>query len=32
MATLYETLGVDEHANEDEIKRAYRKAAMRCHP
>ena len=32
MATLYETLGVDEHANEEEIKRAYRKAAMRCHP
>ncbi|WP_248322776.1 J domain-containing protein [Caballeronia sp. Sq4a] len=32
MATLYETLGVDEHATEDEIKRAYRKAAMRCHP
>ncbi|AET92012.1 chaperone DnaJ [Burkholderia sp. YI23] len=32
MATLYETLGVNEHANEAEIKRAYRKAAMRCHP
>jgi len=32
MATLYETLGVDEHATEDEIKRAYRKAAMRSHP
>ncbi|MDR5738903.1 MULTISPECIES: DnaJ domain-containing protein [unclassified Caballeronia] len=32
MATLYETLGVQEHATEDEIKRAYRKAAMRCHP
>ncbi|KIG10177.1 J domain-containing protein [Caballeronia concitans] len=32
MATLYEALGVNEHANEDEIKRAYRKAAMRCHP
>jgi curved DNA-binding protein CbpA len=32
MATLYETLGVHEHATEDEIKRAYRKAAMRCHP
>jgi curved DNA-binding protein CbpA len=32
MATLYETLGVDEHATDDEIKRAYRKAAMRCHP
>jgi curved DNA-binding protein CbpA len=32
MPTLYETLGVDEHATDDEIKRAYRKAAMRCHP
>lgn len=32
MATLYEMLGVDEHATEKEIKRAYRKAAMRCHP
>jgi curved DNA-binding protein CbpA len=32
MATLYETLGVDDHATDDEIKRAYRKAAMRCHP
>ncbi|SPB18468.1 molecular chaperone DnaJ [Caballeronia novacaledonica] len=32
MATLYQTLGVDEHVTVDEIKRAYRKAAMRCHP
>jgi curved DNA-binding protein CbpA len=32
MATLYQTLGVDEHATDEEIKRAYRKAAMRCHP
>jgi len=32
MATLYETLGVHEDASHDEIKRAYRKAAMRAHP
>jgi curved DNA-binding protein CbpA len=32
MATLYETLGVDEHATEEQLKRAYRKAAMRFHP
>ena len=32
MATLYETLGVREDASDDEIKRAYRKAAMRAHP
>jgi DnaJ-class molecular chaperone len=32
MATLYETLGVDEHATEEQLKRAYRKAAMRLHP
>jgi curved DNA-binding protein CbpA len=32
MATLYETLGVKEHATEEEIKRAYRRAAMRAHP
>jgi len=32
MATLYETLGVCEDASDDEIKRAYRKAAMRAHP
>jgi curved DNA-binding protein CbpA len=32
MTTLYDTLGVHEDASEDEIKRAYRKAAMRAHP
>ena len=32
MVTLYEALGVREDASEDEIKRAYRKAAMRAHP
>lgn len=32
MATLYETLGVREDASDDEIKRAYRRAAMRAHP
>lgn len=30
--TLYDTLGVHEDASDDEIKRAYRKAAMRAHP
>lgn len=32
MATLYDTLGVPTHASDDEIKRAYRKAAMKWHP
>jgi curved DNA-binding protein CbpA len=32
MTTLYDTLDVSEHATSDEIKRAYRKAAMRWHP
>ncbi|NUX99605.1 J domain-containing protein [Paraburkholderia sp. JPY169] len=32
MATLYDTLGVPAHATDDEIKRAYRKAAMKWHP
>ncbi|MFP4890075.1 J domain-containing protein [Paraburkholderia sp. EG304] len=32
MATLYDTLGVPGHATDDEIKRAYRKAAMKWHP
>lgn len=32
MTTLYDTLGVHADATPDEIKRAYRKAAMRWHP
>ncbi|PQV54867.1 J domain-containing protein [Paraburkholderia sp. BL21I4N1] len=32
MTTLYDTLGVPTHATDDEIKRAYRKAAMKWHP
>ena len=32
MVTLYDVLGVRDDATEEEIKRAYRKAAMRSHP
>jgi curved DNA-binding protein CbpA len=32
MATLYDKLGVQPDATQEEIKRAYRKAAMRWHP
>jgi len=32
MTTLYDTIGVRDDATEDEIKRAYRKAAMQWHP
>ena len=32
MTTLYETLDIPAHATSEEIKRAYRKAAMRWHP
>jgi len=28
----YDILGVSKNANEDEIKKAYRKAAMKNHP
>jgi DnaJ-class molecular chaperone len=32
MTTHYQTLGIDRTANEDDIKRAYRKMAMKHHP
>ncbi|AOZ01713.1 molecular chaperone DnaJ [Cupriavidus sp. USMAHM13] len=32
MTTLYAILGVPEHASLEEIKRAYRRAAMKSHP
>ncbi|MGA1309704.1 MAG: molecular chaperone DnaJ [Gemmatimonadaceae bacterium] len=32
MADLYTTLGVDKTANDDDIKKAYRKLAMQYHP
>lgn len=32
MADLYETLGVDPDATEDDIKRAYKRKAMIVHP
>lgn len=32
MSSHYETLGVEKNATQDEIKKAYRKLAMRWHP
>lgn len=32
MTTLYDTLGVSEHADAEQLKRAYRKATMKWHP
>ncbi|VEL21633.1 unnamed protein product, partial [Protopolystoma xenopodis] len=30
--TLYNSLGLSKGASQDEIKRAYRKLALKCHP
>ncbi|QBR02928.1 J domain-containing protein [Paraburkholderia pallida] len=32
MATLYDLLGVGDDANDEELKRAYRRSAMKAHP
>lgn len=32
MATLYDVLGVSDDANDEELKRAYRRSAMKAHP
>ena len=30
--TLYDVLGTNQHATSDEVKMAYKRMALRCHP